>query len=326
MLYIKNNSLDPHYNLAFEEYIFSSVVSDESILILWQNEPAVIIGNYQNTLEEINADYIRKNNIHVVRRMTGGGAVYHDLGNLNYSLIVPVSNLEFDFKTFTAPLVETLKNIGIDAEQTGRNDVTIDGKKFSGNAQHHAKGRLLHHGTILFDADLDHVSEALNVRVAKIQSKSTKSVRSRVTNITPYLREPLTLDAFRSLLVNHFNEREPLTEYHLTPADLRNIDVLTDEKYRQWDWNYGRSPACNMIKSGHFTCGFIDFNMDIKNHIIADMHIFGDFFCSRNLDEFTAAFIGIPYERAAIEKALLSIDSSSFFQGIKNDEILDILL
>ena len=200
MFYIKNSCNNPYYNLAFEEYVFYNIAPEEEILVLWQNEPSVIVGKYQNTIEEINSDYIEKNSINVVRRNTGGGSVYHDLGNINYSLIVPVDNLLFDFKTFTDPLVKTLKSLGISAEQSGRNDVTIGGQKFSGNAQFHANGRLLHHGTILFNSDLSNVSEALKVKPLKIESKSIKSVRSRVTNILPHLKTPISIEEFKNIL------------------------------------------------------------------------------------------------------------------------------
>ena len=188
MIYIENTCTDPAYNLAFEEYVFTQMRFDEPVLLLWRNAQAVIVGRYQNTLEEIDEQYVKEHGIRVVRRDTGGGAVYHDLGNLNYSFIIPeVDRMKVDFRTFTAPVVKALQAAGIHAEQSGRNDILADGKKFSGNAQHFSRGRLLHHGTLMFDVDMETVAAALRVKPGKFRSKATKSVRSRVTNLKPLL-------------------------------------------------------------------------------------------------------------------------------------------
>lgn len=198
MISIRNESKDPHFNLALEEYVFYNFDPNEEYVILWQNEPSVIIGRNQNTIEEINAKFIKEHNINVVRRMSGGGAVYHDLGNLNYTFIINSDkDVISNFKKFTEPIVSALAKLGVKAEFSGRNDITIDGKKFSGNAQHYANNRLLHHGTILFNSDLAVVQEALNVKIDKLKSKGVKSVRSRVTNVYPYLKEKLLLKSLK---------------------------------------------------------------------------------------------------------------------------------
>ena len=201
MIKIVNENTDPRINLAVEEYALNYLDPREDYAILWQNEPAVIIGRNQNTVAEVNAPYIKEHGIHVVRRLSGGGAVYHDFGNLNFTFIVDadktvVSNFEY----FTKPVIEALASLGVKAEFSGRNDITIDGQKFSGNAQYWSKDRLLHHGTILYNSDLSVVQEALNVKLDKIQSKGVKSVRSRVTNIFPHLPKPITIDEFKETL------------------------------------------------------------------------------------------------------------------------------
>ena len=191
MLYIRNETTNPFYNLAMEEYLFN--LNDKTdYLLLWRNEPTIVIGKHQNTIEEINSDYVREKQIHIVRRITGGGAVYHDLGNLNYSLIIK-SDYEggYDFRKFTLPIVKALERLNIKAEQSGRNDITIDGKKFSGNAQFVSKGKLLHHGTLLFDSEMEELAKALKVSKDKIESKGIKSVRSRVTNIKEFLQDDI---------------------------------------------------------------------------------------------------------------------------------------
>ena len=226
MISIRNQSNDPRFNLALEEYVFYHFNPDQEYVILWQNEPSVIVGRNQNTIEEINYKFIKEHNINVVRRMSGGGAVYHDLGNLNYTFIVNSDqDVSSNFKKFTEPVVSALAKLGVQAAFSGRNDITIDGRKFSGNAQHYAKNRLLHHGTILFNSDLSVVQEALNVKIDKLQSKGIKSVRSRVTNVYPYLKEKITVDEFKDTLLKFIlNDDEYKERYILTEADLAAVN------------------------------------------------------------------------------------------------------
>jgi len=194
MIRIVNDHTDPRINLAVEEYALNYLDPREEYVILWQNEPTVVVGRNQNTVAEVNAPFIKERGIHVVRRLSGGGAVYHDFGNLNFTFIVDAQKeMVSNFEYFTRPVIQALASLGVEAEFSGRNDITIDGKKFSGNAQYWSKNRLLHHGTILFNSQLDVVQEALNVSADKLQSKGVKSVRSRVTNIYPYLKTPLLL-------------------------------------------------------------------------------------------------------------------------------------
>ena len=242
MIYIENNSHDPTYNLAFEEYVFAKTKYDEPILLLWQNGPSVIVGKFQNTLEEINYDYIREKGIKVVRRNTGGGAVYHDLGNLNYSFIIPNVEMKVDFKTFTTPIVKALRSYGIDAEQTGRNDILAGGRKFSGNAQQFSGHKLLHHGTLMFDVHMEDVADALNVKAGKFKSKATKSVRSRVTNLKPLFFEQnggkdMTVLEFKKLLLDWFGREYDLKTVELTEEQKKEIELLQKEKFATDRWN-----------------------------------------------------------------------------------------
>ena len=198
MKYYINNSNDPAFNIALEEYCFKQLRDIDEIFLLWINEPTIVVGKYQNTIEEINTEYTREKGIHVVRRISGGGAVYHDLNNLNYTII---SNKQedkegFNFKEFSKPIIETLAELGVKAEFTGRNDLEIDGQKFCGNAQAYIKGRVMHHGCLLFDVNFGELGNALKVSKDKIESKGVKSVRSRVTNILPHLKEPITVNEF----------------------------------------------------------------------------------------------------------------------------------
>ena len=276
MKYIVNNSNDPRYNLAFEEYCFKKLSRDEDYVILWINGPAIIVGKNQNTIEEVNSDYVEENGIRVVRRITGGGAVYHDLGNLNFSIITSAEDSQaIDFKKYNIPIVKSLEKLGLNCELSGRNDMTLDGKKFSGIAQSVWKNRVLNHGTLLFDTKLDVLSQALNVKQDKIESKGIKSVKSRVTNIKDNLTDNVDIFQFRDLLLNHIFSMEGLKpeEYKLTQEELAEVQKSFDEKYSTWEWNYGESPKSNYKNYKRYPFGSIEIRFDLLNGLISNSKI-----------------------------------------------------
>lgn len=328
MITLRNESKNPYFNLALEEYMLKYFDSDQNIAFLWQDEPTVVVGRNQNTIEEINARYIKEHNIHVVRRLSGGGAVYHDHGNLNFTFIMKNQrNHENDFKIFTEPVIKALAKLGIEAAFTGRNDITIDGKKFSGNAQYYYQNHLLHHGTILFNSDLSVVQEALNVKQDKIESKGIKSVRSRVTNIFPYLKEPITIETFKNILLNTMLETGGLEpqEYILTDKDLKKIHELMEGRYMTWEWIYGESPNFDIQKSRRFFGGNIDIRLNIKKGFIENCKIYGDFFGHREVMELETILKNVKYEEKAIRSTLQSIDLNHYFYGITLDDFIDCL-
>lgn len=328
MLFIDNQGItDPRINLAIEEYALKHLDINESYLLFYINEPSIIIGKNQNTIEEINTDYVEKNGIHVVRRLSGGGAVYHDLGNLNFSFITKDDGDSFlNFKKFTQPVVNALKNIGVDAEMKGRNDILVGERKISGNAQFSTRGRMFSHGTLMFDSEIENVVSALKVRKDKIASKGIKSIRSRVANISEFMDEKMTVDEFRQLLLrNIFEGVDPIPEYKLTEKDWEKIHEISKERYQNWDWNYGKSPKFNLRFSHRFPVGQIEFRLDVNKGIITNCKIFGDFFGVGDIDEIENKLTGVQYERSAIAKSLEDVNIQHYFGNVTKDEIIELI-
>ncbi|QDO93193.1 lipoate--protein ligase [Formosa sediminum] len=328
MVFIDNEGVtDPHYNLALEEYALRNFSADTDYLLFYINEPSIIIGRNQNTLEEINQKYIQEQGIHVVRRVSGGGAVYHDLGNLNFSFITNHDNKSLhNFKKFTAPVIKVLKRFGVEAELIGRNDILIDGKKVSGTAQFTTGKRMFSHGTLLLNTDLNEVAKALQVKMSKIQSKGHKSVRSRVANISDFLDEHLTIEAFRTLILEGlYADDTNFKTYKFTDADREGIAKLKAERYDDWHWNYGRSPKFNIQRTKRFPIGEIDLRIFVEKGHITEFTIFGDFFGKTSVDELAAKLIGLPYEERAIKDTLQAINLTEYFGAIDSDDFINMV-
>jgi lipoate---protein ligase len=319
MLFVDNrNEHDPALNLALEEYVLRNAQTDEDLLLFYINAPSIIIGRHQNTLEEINRDYVEQHGIYVVRRLSGGGAVYHDLGNLNFSFITNSGPENFrNFKKFTEPVILALQQLGVPAELSGRNDILADGRKVSGNAQYVSKNRMVSHGTLLFDSDLSHVSDALNVSSGKITSKGIKSVRSRVANISEFLPRPMPIENFRAYLLSQYFEGIPETPtLLLNDADWAAVQRLAAERYRSWDWTYGHSPDFNVEKRQRFPGGEIDARLDIQRGVIQSVKFYGDFFAEGEPGELENLLTGVRYTRDDISRALLDVTIDYYFSGL----------
>lgn len=328
MLFIDNKGItDPRINLAIEEYALKNLDINETYLLFYINEPSIIIGKNQNTVEEINTEYVESKGIHVVRRLSGGGAVYHDLGNLNYSFITKDDGESFhNFRKFTAPVVQALKELGVNAELSGRNDLLAEGRKISGNAQFSTKGRMFTHGTLLFDSEMDHIVSALRVKKDKIESKGIKSVRSRVANISEFLPEKITIEEFkRQILIHLFDGEENIKEYELTEEDWKKIHELSKERYQNWDWNYGKSPKFNLQHSHRFPVGQIDVRLDVAKGIIKNCKIYGDFFGVGDISDIENRLIGIRYERLSLENALEDTSIKHYFGNITKEDFLHLI-
>jgi lipoate-protein ligase A len=326
MVYLETGSTDCYFNMAFEEYVFERFDTRESYFCLWQNDNTVVVGRHQNTIAEINPDIVREHDIQVVRRMSGGGAVYHDTGNLNFTFITDSRNLEsvYDFAFFTEPVLHALLKIGVSAEMSGRNDLTIEGRKFSGNAQYTSRGRVLHHGTLMFHTNLQMLEAALTPSALKLQSKGVSSIKKRVTNIGDHTAA--TMDDFRAALLGSLFPAG-VRKAELSHDIITGINVLRDEKYATWEWNYGKSPPCTLKAVKRFSFGGVELLLDIKNGVIGSARIFGDFFGRTDISPLESALSGARPTFEGIMNALTEggIDAGNFITGIKNEDLAGIL-
>lgn len=325
MLCILHQSTDPYFNIATDEYIFKHLKED--CFMLWRNDNAIIVGKHQNTLAEINVDYVKEKGIKVVRRLSGGGAVYHDLGNLNFSFTHTGENTEMvDFKKYTQPIIDVLQELGVNAKFEGRNDLTIDGKKFSGNAEHVFKNKVLHHGTILYSSEMRDVSGALKINPLKYKDRAVKSIPKRVTNVSDHLKEPLTLEDFTNKLMDHILLNYPnCKRYEFSEEDLAKIQAIRDEKYATWDWNFGHSPSYDFRQGIRTTGGTLEMNLNVKKGKITAAKIYGDFFGTQDIQDIEQALINCPHDEAAIRDRLKDYKISAYFKDMTIDDLLSVL-
>jgi lipoate-protein ligase A len=327
-LFIDNRgNNDPRINLALEEYSLRNLDISRDYILFYINRPSVIIGRHQNTMEEINYEYIRKNGVIVVRRISGGGAVYHDPGNLNFSFITSYDRSKFNnYEKFNRPIIEALKSLGVQAELTGRNDIVVGERKISGNAQFTSKDRMFSHGTLLFDSDLEKVVQALKVKAGKIESKGIKSVRSRVANISGFLNHGMDINQFKDYLLKYlFAGSEETPVYHFSEPEWEKINQFAREKYFQWDWNFGESPQFNVKNTHRFPFGEIDVRILVERGHISNIKFYGDFFGKAEIEKLQNLFINLPYDRDPIEESLQGVDLTVYFGDIRREEFLDLL-
>lgn len=327
MKYIANDSLDPRYNLALEEWVLENL-KDDIYILLWRNDNSIIIGRNQNTAQEINQAYVDEHEINVVRRPTGGGAVYHDLGNLNFSILTDAENaVDINFELYTQPVLRALETMGVPVELKGRNDILIEGKKCTGLAQRISNKRLLHHGAMLFDTNLNTLSKALNVRRDKMESKGVKSTVSRVTNIKPYMQVDVDVLGFRDLLKKEmFHEYDEIPEYTLSKEELAAVDELKRTKYDTWEWNYGRSPKTNFQNDRRFEgAGVLDVRLQVESGVIKEAVFFGDFFGAKDKSVLEEALIGAQFTPKGVEEALKPFKIEEYLGRLSLEHVLSVL-
>ncbi|MCB6992549.1 lipoate--protein ligase [bacterium 210820-DFI.6.37] len=325
MYIIKHESGNPYFNLAVEEYLLDNF--DEDIIMLWRNDNAVVVGKNQNTIQEINQNYVDENGIRVVRRLTGGGAVFHDMGNVNYTIIQKYDNSLFsNYEYFTKSVRDFLRTLGVDARLSGRNDLMIDGKKFSGNAQCVRNGKMMHHGTLMFSSQVKDISGALTPNKQKIESKGVKSVKSHVTNISSHMENKISVDEFLERLYEHYlTSSENVEPYQFTQADIAAIQKLSDDKYATWDWNYGESPAYSWSGSKKYDFGLVDIRMDIKNGTISDVRIYGDFFGIKNIRDIETLLTGSLHRYDQVAEKLDAVEIGDYISGMTKEQLLGLL-
>lgn len=317
--FITHENRDPYFNLASEEYLLKQ--TDGYYFYLWINDPAVVVGINQNAFEEVNQSYVNQNGIKVVRRLTGGGAVYHDGGNLCYTVIAPYNENENNYIKFTAPVIEYLNSLGVKAEFSGRNDITVEGKKISGNAQTVYNGRIMHHGTILFDTNPNALTNSLNPNKLKIESKGIKSIRARVMNICERLPKNFTIEQFKKGLEQKF--RSICKPYEFNQNDLDAIEKLIKEKYSTYEWNYSRSPKASNRFEKKFDFGVLTINFDLEKGKMTNVNITGDFFSKKSINELNSILEQTTFSYKAVLKALEKVNE--YIVGANAEDIVKAL-
>ena len=321
---IFNSHTVPAFNLAAEEWLLHN--SPENIFMLWRNAPAVIVGRHQNTAAEIDPDFVRERGIAVIRRITGGGAVFHDLGNVNFSFVHLGRNRGgLDFARFTTPILEALQGMGVECSFGGRNDLVAAGRKFSGNAQHIEQDRVLHHGTLLFDSCLEDLAGALRPHPLKFQGKAQNSVPARVGMLKEHL--PL-LDApeFMRLLFAHMLRTLPGVRRDLSGEEESAIAKLAHARYECWEWNFGTSPAYSFAQRARIPAGIFDVRLDVRQGIIRAACVRGDFFALRPVEELESLLQDCPHEREALLMRLASAGLGGYIQGLDREDFISCLL
>ncbi len=318
-------STDPMFNLALEEWLFANLdTHDAGYFLLWHNAPCIIVGRHQNTFQEINTSLVDAYNLPVVRRMTGGGAVYHDLGNVNFSFIRPLQAGEhghIDFATFLNPMVDALQRLGINAVFSSRNDLTVGEKKISGSAQLRRAGKVLHHGTLLVHLDLDMLGAVLTGAPDKYLSKGISSVRSRVTNISELLSQSISPETHMHTIKETLMQYIAPEQMSTTPAMEAGARKLMQEKYNTHAWNYGASPAFTELKKERFSFGLVECHINVHKGIISEVKIFGDFFAQRPVEELEKCFQGASYTSEGIGKALKDVQLAEYFSGCDEEDM-----
>lgn len=318
MIVVENKNLNPFYNHALEEYFFNNY--DKDIFIIWRNRPTVLLGRNQNIYKEVNLKYCYENNIDVVRRPSGGGTIYCDLEIIQYSFITAKRHQD-SFRYFTRPIIDTLEKLGIHGEFTGRNDLVIDGKKFSGNAQYHNKGKVLHHGSILYGGNVEVMRNALKPNPLKFVGKNVSSVVSRVGCLKNLMDLSVTelMDEISNTVFLSFEIEDFIRIDDKIDAGIRKI---MKEKYESDQWTYGKNPEANIRYSVKHEFGILEYAISIVEGVIKDIDISGDFFGKRDIKDLSLKLQGVKFFEREVVDSLKNEDLSSYISGISLEDLI----
>ena len=324
MRYLVNDCTDACRNMAYDEFALESLPLDEPVFYLWRNAPSVIIGLNQSAYAEVNLPYLKEHGIALARRVTGGGAVYHDLQNLNYTIVGKSRDLNADYPEYLHMVVDALRQLGVPAELSGRNDIMVDGRKCSGYAKRVWKDRLMVHGTLMFDVDLETLQEVLSVPGSKMAASGIASVRSKVANLREYLPQFCDVMALKDALNRILAGAD--TEVPMDASKQEAIDRMADEKFRTWDWIYGKSPEAQFRASQKFACGTVEVCWSVHHGLLEDVRFSGDFLGNLPAEGLAARLNGLRYEQNSISAALNGAGVSDYFDGLSPDELTELLI
>jgi lipoate-protein ligase A len=315
MKYIINNSTDPYFNLAFDEYCLENIHSEEPYFYLWRNRPAVIIGLNQNAYSEVNLEYLREHDIILARRVTGGGAVYHDLQNMNYTIIGKNPSPQ--------PMVDALRQLGVPAELTGRNDIFVNGRKVSGYARRVAGNQEIIHGTLMYDVDLNTLQHVLDTPTSKMKAKGISSIRSHVTNLKEYLPQFKSLDELQEKLFEILSDGDD--QIHLEKSQIAEISKMAKEKFSTWEFIYGHSHEADFDFSKKLACGTVEASLKVNRGIITELSFSGDYLFDEPSEELAKQLIGLHYDKGIVFDALIKIDVGKYFRSASATDICNLL-
>ena len=324
MKYLTLPSTDPHYNMAFDEFCLDKLGQDEPVFYLWRNRPSVIIGLNQNPYAEVNLRFLEENGILLARRVTGGGAVYHDLQNLNYTITGRIRDLESDTSAYVETMVEALRKLGVPASRSGRNDILVEGRKCSGYAKRLSRDRLMIHGTLMYDVDISMLTQALSVPGSKLSAAGVASVRSRVANLKDFLPGLPDIQSFRNALHEQLADGDG--EIRLSPAQLEEIEQDAEPKFRTWEWNFGHSPSADVHLSRKFPCGTVEARFSLKEGRIKGLQFGGDFLGSLAPELLAMTLEGCPFKRESLLAVLHGTPARETFDGLSNETLANFLL
>lgn len=322
MLCIQSESFDPYFNLASEEYLLKCF--QEDFFLLYRNTPSIVVGKHQNTLAEINLSFIQEKEMIVARRISGGGSVFHDLGNLNFAMISSGRKGELvNYSKFTLPVIGAMGEMGLDVKLGERNELLLGGLKISGTASHVFKQRVLHHGTLLFSSEMGDLSAALKVQTGRFRDRAVKSIPSKVTNIRDHLVDKMDITDFQNRIIGTIlKTMDAATNYRFTDHDLTEIRKLRDSKFSTWEWNFGYSPKYQFNRSLKFESGSIELHMNVDKGIIREVHIEGEFMSEKSIHALEEAFIGAIHDPETLRQRLSDIQVEEYIAGLENEELL----